>query len=147
MFVAMILPASSVASADQGEVALGLWAGATLPIEVRGGVVADVGLSDWFWSRTRLGAGVDDHGQTVGTSDTSVLFALDVGRWVPEVGLGAGVRLTDDENLQAFGHALAHVGFRYYLRQRWSFGLSVGGAWRPGYVRGQLLVSLWRHVR
>ncbi len=103
--------APGVAAADAGEVFVGGGVlGGAAPLELGAQAVAQLGLSDLLSLRAEVGGGAYD-GDAEGRGAAYLVLAWDVLKWVPELWLGGGARLSSE----AAGFGAAGLGVRYFL--------------------------------
>lgn len=102
---------------------------------------ASLGLTDWLVARTAFGYSAwleRARTQHVGRGQLEFVYAIDVVRWVPMLGAGAGLWALHERDrgfvLRPAGHVV--LGVDYLLSRTWTLGFDLrgGGLLQPGDV-------------
>jgi hypothetical protein len=138
LLVSLVTVTPRFAAADSGELAVGAFAGATLPLAASAGLAGRVGLSDWFWVDARLQLLAGD--AMAGEGAVGLVAGLDALSWVPEARLAAGARLDRggvDPSVWLW------LGVRRFLSLSWSLSLDLGAQWLPDAWGGAAAIGVW----
>ena len=142
---AWLLLAPAEASADSGELLLGIAANGELPTAVGADARAQVGIGDALALRGWLG-GLYSGAAASGVLDAGagVVWAWDVLAWVPELMVGVGLHDTRAPALEC----TLGLELRHFITPDWSTTIGVSGGWRShGEFYAGASLGLWLRTK
>ena len=135
--------APALASADRGELELGVAAVGELPAAGGLDALAQLGLGEVLSLRAGLGGRWSSSGPAADAL-VGLVGAWDVLAWVPEVAVSAGARVGYDPDVEL----QVTAGLRRWIGLDRSLTISIGGGYRPRLGQGYGCLSFgfwWRN--